>query len=261
MYKEIFNAKNNTPEWATHKISQNHECELIHCSVPFVGKNYLKQNKRILLYASAENLSGYHKCGGYLDDDNFAVNRHRNFYDDSVSQNMFFPNVHIQPINDGALLIVALYVYQKYCNNDKMTPSEFLERISFANYCKYTIQSSENNKDYASNSKYLKESHDYIKQDIAVLKPDIIIMPKSIYKTNKKFIDGIKGDAIIIPIYQINSRNVNFRIKKYPKTTLSELESTIVEWYNKLEDNGFKGKTKENFLGVFQYMDECMSEL
>lgn len=97
-----------------------------------------------------------------------------------------------------------------------------MERIAFANYCKYTIQSSEKNKDYASNAEYLKESHSYIEQDIAVLKPDIIIMPKSIYQTNKKFIDSIKGSEVIIPIYQINARNVNLRIKKYPSTEYSK---------------------------------------
>ncbi|MBE6844345.1 MAG: hypothetical protein E7508_01340 [Ruminococcus sp.] len=261
LYKEIFNAKNNTPVWATHKVTLGHENELVHCPIPFVGKNYSAQDKKILLYASAENLSDYYKNGGYLDDDNFAVNRHRNFYNDSVSKNMFFPNVHIQPINDGVLLIVALYVYQKYCNNDNVTPSEFMERIAFANYCKYTIQSSEKNKDYASNAEYLKESHSYIEQDIAVLKPDIIIMPKSIYQINKKFIDSIKGSAVIIPIYQINARNVNLRIKKYPSTEYSKLNSVIAEWYDKLESNGFKGKTKENFLSVFKYINECISQI
>lgn len=260
LYKKIFAEKNNTPTWATHKITPGHEHELVHCSIPFVGKIYNEQDIKILLYASAENLSNYSKNNGYLDDDDFAINRHRNRYNSSTLKGRFFPDVHIQPINDGVLLIVALYVYQKYCNNDAVTPSEFLERISVANYCKYTIQSSEKNKDYASNAEYLKESHSYIKQDISILQPDIIIMPKSIYCTDYDFICEVKGSAKILPIYQINARNVNLRIKKYPITPQEELNNVIAKWYDNLESNGFKRNTKKNFLSIFKYIDECIAK-
>lgn len=258
-YKQIFSQKKNAPTWATHKNTQGHFNELIHCPVPFVGKYYDQQKVKILLYASAENLSDYNSAGKtYLDCDNYAINRHREFFDSSTANpDVFFPNVHIQPINDGCLAIVALYVYQKFQYVDHISPADFLERITFANYCKYTIQSS-TNQDYAHNSEYLKESHAFIARDLEILKPDYIIMPKTIYWADRKFIDGVKGTAKIIPIYQINARNINLRIKNWPKTSETELSPALLDWYCNLRKYGITGKTKENFCSVFCYLDDVM---
>ena len=261
IYKRIFSDRNNRPEWATHKITIEHTHELIHCPIPFVGKDYHKEATKILLYASAENLTGY---TGYLDSDEDAINRHRNFYEWSVAnRDSFYPCVHIQPINDGALALVALYVYMKFKSVDQINPSEFLEKISLANYCKYTIQPEKQNgqfrnRDYAGNADYLQYSHDYLKADIELLKPDYIIMPKAIYWTDKAFIDQVKGDAKIIPVYQMNARNINLRIKKYPRTPLEELDPVLRSWYEQLHSNGITGKTKENFLSVFAYIDDVL---
>lgn len=261
IYTQVFAGKKNEPSWATHKIMVGRTDELIHCPIPFVGKDYAQQSPRILVYASAENLTGY---TGYLDSDEDALDRHRNFFNCSVAkENCFFPNAHIQPINDGALALVALYVYMKFQPIDQVTPAEFLERISFANYCKYTIQpDNENgrfrNQDYANNVEYLQQSHPYIQADIETLKPDCIIMPRSIYWTDKAFVDQVKGNARIIPIYQMNARNINLRIKKYPRTPLEKLEPVLRNWYEQLYANGITGKTKENFLSVFTYLDEIM---
>ena len=258
-YREIFMDTSNRPNWAVHKITPGHESELIHPPIPFVGKEYCKQTKRILLYASAENLSKYAGSNGYLDDDEYAINRHRNTYNESVSKGLFFPNVHIQPINDGVLPIITLYLYLRYNDIDDITPSDFLERISFANYCKFTVQS-EKNKDYAGVADKVMQSRDYVKRDLSILKPDIIIIPKTIYHTDKEFINGNKGNAVILPILQMNVRNVNIRIKKYPKTPETELNRIIAEWYNNLNGNGFTGVTRKNFISVFKYMDECIKE-
>lgn len=257
-YQQIFRAKENTPTWAVHKVAPGHTQELIHCTIPFVGKFYEKEETKILLYASAENLTGY---DGYLDCDEEAINRHRSSFDWSIANsNTFFPNVHIQPITDGCLAIVALYVYMKFQEVDTIAPADFLERISFANYCKYTIQptSSKPNQDYASWSSYLAESHDYIANDIITLKPDYIIMPKTIYWTDREFIDKVKGTARIIPIYQINARNINLRIKNYPKMQKTDLEVVLADWCEHLNQNGIKGKTKENFYSIFRYIDDVM---
>lgn len=263
IYRQIFASKMNQPIWAVHKNTPTHKHELIHCSIPFVGKYYNQQNTRILLYASAENLSDYNSRGKtYLDCDSYAINRHRNSFDASVSKpDVFFPNVHIQPVNDGCLALVALYVYQKFQAVDRISPADFLERISFANYCKYTIQPNPGrpkNRDYAKNSSYLSESHRYIESDIKILKPDYIIMPKTIYWSDRDFMDAVKGDAKIIPIYQINARNINLRISCYPRLAVQELSSALMEWYTHLSDNGITGKTQENFLSVFGYMDNVM---
>ena len=258
-YERIFSGKKNEPAWATHKNSSGHTHELIHCPIPFVGRNYEQQKVKILLYASAENLTGY---DGYLDADEDAINRHRNFFEWSIAKaDTFFPNVHIQPVNDGCLPIVALYLYMKFQSVDHITPAEFLERIALANYCKYTIQPDTangraRNQDYAGERDYLAQSHAYIKADIETLKPDYIIMPKMIYWADREFIDQIKGTAKIIPIYQMNARNINLRIKKYPKTSVQKLNAVLRQWYIHLEANGIKGKTKENFLSVFAYLDD-----
>ena len=261
LYKQIFSRKSHEPNWAMHKAASGHTQELIHCPIPFVGKNYARQKVKILLYASAENLTAYK---GYLDDDHYAIHRHRNFFESSISNpDTFFPNVHIQPINDGVLALVALYVYLQFQPVEQITPAEFLERISLANYCKYTIQPENTsgrfrNQDYANNSEYLRQSHDYLKADLEVLKPDYIIMPKAIYWADKEFIDQVKGKAKIIPVYQMNARNINLRIKKYPKTPVEELSPVLRSWYGALHSNGITGKTKENFLSVFAYLDDVL---
>lgn len=260
-YKDIFSAKNNNPTWAVHKITPEYSDDLIHCPIPFVGKEYKTQNPRILLYASAENLSDYNiKKKTYLDCDDFAIVRHRKYFDGTAGKSdYFYPNVHIQPINDGGLLIASFYIYCKLHGSVNDVPREFLERISFANYCKYTIQpishTRKQNIDYPSNSKYLAESHEYIINDIKILKPDYIILPKTIYQTEYNFLNEIKGNAKIIPIYQINARNINIRISKYPKLETKDLDNTLREWYEHLGSNGISGKTKQNFLSIFSYLD------
>ena len=264
IYKQIFASRKNEPAWATHKTTVGHTHELVHCPIPFVGKDYAQQSPKILVYASAENLTGY---TGYLDSDEKAINRHRSFFNWSVAEEeSFFPNVHIQPINDGALALVALYVYMKFQPVDQVTPAEFLERISLANYCKYTIQPDNEggrfrNQDYANNAEYLQQSHTYIQTDLEALKPDYIIMPKAIYWTDRVFIDQVKGNAKIIPVYQMNARNINLRIKKYPQTPVEELNPVLRSWYEQLHSNGITGKTKENFLSVFAYLDEVLQNL
>ena len=163
----------------------------------------------------------------------------------------------IQPISDGCLTIAALYVYSKFQKVSEISPAEFLERIAFANYCKYSIQA-EQNQDYANNPDYLAESHRYIAGDIEILKPHYIVMPKTIYWTDRTFIDSIRGSAKIIPIYQINARNINLRIKKYSKAFSPKLDMVLLDWYNHLGKHGITGKTKENFFSIFDYLDYVM---
>lgn len=267
-YKQIFSSKLNTPTWAIHKNTPDFTHELIHCPIPFVGKYYDQQKTKILLYASAENLSTYNSQKlDYLECDDYAINRHRNCFDSSIlKSDVYFPNVHIQPINDGCLAIVALYIYQKFQNIDEISPAAFLERIALANYCKYTIQpdldgANKQNQDYATNKNYLKESHAYLASDIEILNPDFIIIPKTIYWSDCDFIEQIKGNAKIIPIYQINSRNINLRIKKFPKANAADLNKVIWDWYEHLGENGITGKTKENFLSIFNYLDNVLENI
>ena len=55
-YREL--SKVNAPDWAVHKkYDQQH---LVAPSIPFVGKHYLEQETKILVYASAEHLGNYY---------------------------------------------------------------------------------------------------------------------------------------------------------------------------------------------------------
>ena len=176
-------------------------------------------------------------------------------------------------MDDGALAVAVGYIASKIMKlNDDITPREFYEKIAFGNYGKYTretehqhnlrvgqIDSGDNrNKDYASDSKFLRLSCDFVKADIEALRPDYIIMPKSIYTVERKYIDSIKGDAKIVPMYQMNSSVINRIIhgkKAYKEKDLSSVHPAIRNWYEHLQDNGIKGNTKKNYCSVFNYID------
>ena len=209
-YQLTFKSSQGNPSWAYRKISGVDEP--IHPPIPFVGKHYFDQPIKILLYASAENLRGYN---GYLDDDTFALHRHRYYFDQSIKDpETFFPWVHISPINNGALVLCAFHILSRLAEPGDMDPADFLETIAFGNYGKFTICPTQGsrNVDYASCPEKLNASQKYVAADIEILKPDYIIMVGTIYHgagKQKEFVDRIKGDAKIIPMYQITPTTVN----------------------------------------------------
>ena len=258
-YRQIFEAQKleGSISWAQHKKSN--PSELVSPTIPFIGKNYLAQKTKILLYASAENLVGYN---GYLDDDSYAINRHRSWFD--AKNYDFFPKVHLKPIEDGSLVIVLRYICEKLGIEMPDTPKEFLESISFANFGKFSIQPKNGKKtniDYPKDKQKMDCSMPYVKIDLELLRPDIIIMFKSIYSTENQSINEIKGNAQIIRIYQINAGTVNRLIsKKNLYKDVNELSPVIKDWYDEshFKQNGFRGVTHNNFLSVFTYLDEIL---
>lgn len=261
-YQRIFTE--SQPDWAVKKLNQT---EIVHPAIPFVGKNYEKH--RILVYASAENLAKY---DGYLDIDSNAIGRRRGTLD-SKKAKPIFPNIHIQPIDDGSLLLVSAYIASKLDSEIEINenPYDFIENIAADNFGKFSIHSKKKkNVDYARDIDYLKHSFDYIKADIDILKPEILIIPKSIYDTIRKndkdygIYSIMKRDiAQRVPIYQINARNVNNRkcISKFPQTKPKE---PFLSWHKKLdkvESAGIKGKTNQNFYSVYTYLDECIKHI
>ena len=278
-YRAITSDKGKAPEWAVHK--RNSPNELVHCTIPFIGKQYGSTSPRILIYASAENLSGYYKgndsewTGDWLDDDGLAEDRHR--YCFSNSSDKFYPNVHISPMNCGALALASYYLSIKIRETEDpaMLPSKFYETVAFGNYAKYSIETplqrqkrlrlsasaSRANIDYASRKELLQDSHPYIDSDLRILQPDVVILPGSIYKTDKEFLDRFEG-ICFIPIYQINSQVINLYIsKEYAKADLLSLPFSVQTWYSNLQHGGITGKTKENYLAVFRYLDDLYSKL
>lgn len=260
-YRKIYTRKGYEPSWAYRKKSQ--PSLPIHPPIPFVGKHYFEQPVKILLYASAENLRGYN---GYLDDDTFALHRHRYYFDQSVQDpKTFFPWVHIAPINNGALVLCAFHIMSRLCHLGDMDPAEFLETIAFGNYGKYTICPTEGtrNVDYAAQPDKLAESQPYVAADFEILKPDYVIMVGTTYHgagKQKNFVDHICGDARVIPIYQITPTTVNSPnlFRKYSLPDENELHPTLLRWYANFHAGAVSGKY---FSSVFAYLDHVMQSI
>ncbi|MGL4981583.1 MAG: hypothetical protein ACRC4W_01775 [Treponemataceae bacterium] len=192
--KKIFSEDKQNPHWAARKKTVD---ENIHPAIPFVGKNYEKT--RLLVYASAENLTYYEKSDKSIDkfeNDELAINRRKI----KESKTSFFPNIHIAPINDGSLLICAAYILEKLNEELKYTtPYEFIENIAVDNFCKFSIKTGSKNIDYAKDLNKLEKSFAYVEEDLKILQPGILIIPKTIYR-HKSVRDMIKK----MGLYQIS---------------------------------------------------------
>ena len=279
-YRDILTEKQNSPDWAVRK--RNNPNELVRPTVPFVGKHYAEQKKKILVYASAENLADYYVgntkywVGDWLDDDAQAENRHRKCFDDPTYQSdPFFPHVHLGPMNNGCLATAAYYIVNRLYQREFESARDFYETISFGNYGKYSIETelqrskrmgqepgaSKANIDYAGDKELMSESHSFIKADLEVLEPDCIILPKAMYNADREFIIKYSKGALIIPIYQINTSVINRIIAKaFPQYDIGKLPKSVRRWYDCLHKDGMKGKSKENYLSVFTYLDHVIEK-
>lgn len=285
-YRELRNE--NPPEMlAVHKISPGKTQELVVPTVPFVGKHYAEQEKKILVYASAETLNDYYIGDSgeendriWLDDDSQAENRHRRCFEESVAaKSGFFPNVHISPMNEGVLATAVMYLAGLIRKENVKAPAQFYETIAFGNYSKYSIETeyqrklrenhvltdedketlSKINIDTAGNA-ILKFSHPFIQKDIEILKPDYIIMPNV---GDKEFLKSfLPSNVKMIEIYQMTSRVINAGIirkcRKYEKISPGD--------YNSLPDviqeacKNVTGVNMEQFSYLFDYLEKVYSE-
>ena len=145
-----------------------------------------------------------------------------------------------------------------------VTPKEFVEAISFANFGKFSIKpvkGSERNIDYAQSKSKLDCCMPYIEKDLEVLKPDIIVMFQTMYSAERSEIERLKGDAKLILLTQINARTVNTNLKRrYALKDEAELSPVIRDWYDSrhFNKNKFTNRTHTNFLSVFTYLDEVL---
>lgn len=278
-YEQHTSKKANMPEWAVHMAKEPEKIVLP--TIPFLGKEYEEQKIKILVYASAEVLSDYicvkdgNSTRPWLDDKNTASDRHRFFFDNRKKEKeSFFPNVHIQPLNDGYLATAVYYIANKIIGNVYENPEEFYETIAFGNYGKFTIETdfqknirlfdkregSKKNIDYAKDKTKLSASHDYLSTDMKLLRPNYIIMPESIYNTDKEFIDEVKGDAKIITICQMNRTCVNTHLsKKHDKYCIEDLPCEVKQWFENLY-GGMENRSKTRYLSVFTYLDKELAK-
>lgn len=267
-YERIFSEQQNRPDWAFRK--ENNLDELVRCPIPFVGKKYAEQKVKFLVYASAENLNPKnYKKDDYekLNDDEFAINRHRLYFDSPCNDNRFFPKVHCEPLTNGALAIAAYYVYLGIVGGDKLTPREFYERISFGNFGKFAydtarLEGKRKNSDYAGDPDKLNYSLEYVKADIECLKPDYLIMVKTTYDVLKREMETLLPANRIIGIYQMNPSSVNCNIKAERRgnriVPVDELDDRIKQWYEELSEDSFTGDNKRNYRAVFSYLDKLL---
>lgn len=284
-YKEIH--RTVAPEWAVHKITLGKTDELVVPTIPFVGKDFLKQPKRVLVYASAENLTN-HWVGQtsdriWIDEDTKAFNRHRICFDNQEMQQQkhadTIPYVHCGPMETGLLLTAVMYIANQLNIMDLsgVTPRDFCEKIAFGNYGKYSKetphqlckrlniskQDAKQNIDYAGNVSLMEVSHPFIEADIRSLQPDYIVLPETMYRAAKKFIDSIKGDAVIIPIYQMLAGNVNNYIAPnkrnkniYKKYCECDLHPAVRKAFGAMTT-----VTLDKYLYAFGYLDDVLSSL
>ena len=265
-YQKIRDIMGNEPAWAVHRCDD--PTQLVHGTIPFIGKAYANQEFRILLYASAENLSGY---DGWLDNASVADDRHRRWFNqwqtDPTDGKKFYPDVHLQPVTDGPLLLAAYYIAAhlspQYGQN--LEPAAFMERIAFGNYGKYSIEGARN-KDYARVKGKLAMSHSYIEQDVSILQPDLIILPRTILNTDYRFISSLQGltpkPLHFCGIMQLNRRTLSSNIPNecrklgmQPKE-YSDLNASIFEWSQRV-----KGARTENLCWLFTHLDAAMEEM
>lgn len=283
--------QNGLPQWAVHKIGEDKRNEIVVPTIPFVGKHYAEQEKRILVYASAEVLTNY-CCGEetnrpWLDEDTRAENRHRKCFEESfLGENPFFPNVHITPMNSGRLATAVMYLSGIIRGEDVDEPRSFYETIAFGNYGKFSIETEyqrivrENpnlsnrktlkkekkniNKDYAGNKDFLSCSHEYIRSDIDRLKPDYIIMPSV---NDKDFLNSILDSSgkktEVIEIYQMGSQTIHSmgangrlnRNNRYKERDIKSLPNIIQEAYEYIS-----GVNREKYKYLFDYLDKKLKE-
>lgn len=273
------------PDWAVHKRSQ--PSEIIRPTIPFVGEYYLQQSPKIFVYASAENLSTYHKGnegyweGDWIDNDEKAENRHRYCFDDENRQKeRVIPYVHMGPMEEGGLLAAVMFLSEKIRGEFIGTPRDFLETIAFANYGKFSIETElqrtirnnpglskseicelkktckKKNIDTAGKQYYLEKSLPLVKKDIEILRPDYIISP---HISDGGFLESIKGTAKIIYIHQINGTVINRLApnksnrgqSKYHRYNPNQLTKSVREVYDEM-----RGVSHENYLYFLGYLDE-----
>lgn len=285
-----YGAMEDLPDWAVRK--RNDPARPVKPTIPFVGKAYGAQAKKILVYASAENLADYWKGndrrwpGDWLDDDVRAVNRHRYCFDNGDMQHDgSLPYVHCSPMEKGGLLTAVMYLAWKLRGGEVEKPAAFYETIAFGNYGKFSIETQlqqavrthplwtdgekreykkqfqGRNVDYAARPAYLRASFDYIRADLEVLQPDYIIMPNM---ADSGFIDSVKGTARIIRIRQMNGTVVNSMAphrgngyqSAYVPYDVDRLPPAIREAYGAI-----RGINLENYRYVFDYLDKTFSGL
>lgn len=208
-------------------------------SIPFIGTHY--EPGGILVYASAENLSHYERnpeSRPPFMSDARALNRHRAAH---AAGGEFFSNIHIQPFNDGKLIIAVQYYLMKHHQPKVLhkNPKVLLEHIAAANFSKFSIRGRVD-EDIAGNMPKLRASMAYAAADLEVLKPAVIIMPRRIRKHQEicAMIHQAVPNTKIIALPQFTAQVANIHLRHHAKAAIrlqASLGGSVIEkWINKV---------------------------
>ena len=222
--------------------------------IPLIGNHY-KPGQGLLIYASAENLSWLttsalpRRFQGQQ-----AWNRYRISYEEQGRDSKsFFPDVGIQPMNDGGLFAAGLFLAQKTGLPTRKSPRAFLETLAVSNWCKFSIKS-ENNLDYIADTKKLTASLPFVIGELALLQPKIVLVPRQIWRHPilKAAMRGASPCSRFLPVPQFNARVVNIHLQKYdnPAAALKRKSQNtlLAEWMENL--NNINQKNAWRYLAV-----------
>ena len=164
-------------------------------TIPWVGDHYGEH--RILIYASAENLSD---C--WIEDNKppfkteKAFNRHTNFWNEKAE-------IGIEPFDTGGLRLVGIMCLQKLGFEVPKT-GDITSYVAVANLSKFSLKHpGKRNKDVGK--KDLTPSWVYIQHDIDVLKPRIIINA-----SGKKLLEECTPSSSVVDLPQYTDRQLGF---------------------------------------------------
>jgi len=201
-------------------------------SIPFVGRDYLPE-RRLLIYGSAESLSWYSRQPGGFPEwllDDRARDRHRLVFEKWKGEAREieatrFPNVHIQPVNDGGLLIAAAFAEALGSRPVPDEPVDFIESTAVANFSKFAIKDG-TNIDPARDEAWLAWSLPYVEADLELLKPRWVLMAKStaeLPSVHSLLRRHLKEEQIL-SVMQCQPKNVRFHLGRFKEAGQSLLD-------------------------------------
>lgn len=229
--------------------------------MPFIGDRYHMAPAKVLAYASAENLNHNRQVASIksLPD---PMARCSWFLADWRRNDPTSTFVHIQPVDNGSLLLAARHILFKLdpkLGFSTLGPGSFLDEIAVGNPGKFSIDPDKigaghkRNIDYANDPKKFELMRPSILADIAVLRPEIIILPKSIRNTLLRLEPPIDFHDIhkVIGIYQITAQAINRHIARQLKGRTSSVQPTpFDDW--KIADN------RLNMRLYLEWLDACV---
>jgi hypothetical protein len=192
----------SSPDWAFQGIAP---------AIPYIGERFHMAPKKVLIYASAENLASDKGHREGLEKWTTQKQIERAYHGGLLPDGM--PCVLIEPVNNGSLLMAVRHALHNHCPSlpfSQVSAKEFLEEVAVANPSKFAI-AGDRNRDPAGKVKYWPPSKAYILADLALIKPGVIVIPRTILsrlQSRKVGLTEALRRYTILPNWQITARTV-----------------------------------------------------